>query len=46
VLVPVAWFGVRSGIWLQHRVSEVLFYRLVILAMAVVGVQLIAKALG
>jgi hypothetical protein len=46
VLVPVAWFGVRSGIWLQHRVSEVLFYRLVILAMAVVGVQLIAKAMG
>ncbi|MDX1464794.1 MAG: sulfite exporter TauE/SafE family protein [Halomonas sp.] len=45
-LVPVAWAGVRSGLWLQHRVSERLFYRLVILAMAVVGVQLIAKALG
>lgn len=46
LLVPVAWSGVRSGLWLQHRVSEVLFYRLIIIAMALVGVQLIAKALG
>jgi uncharacterized protein len=46
LLVPVAWAGVHSGIWLQRRVSEALFYRLVILAMAVVGVQLVAKALG
>ncbi|MDR9438474.1 MAG: sulfite exporter TauE/SafE family protein [Halomonas sp.] len=46
VLVPVAWAGVRSGLWLQHRVSERLFYRLVILAMAIVGVQLLVRALG
>lgn len=46
LLVPLAWFGVRSGLWLQHRVSEVLFYRLVTAAMAVVGVQLIVKSLG
>lgn len=46
VLVPVAWAGVRSGLWLQHRVNERLFYRLVVLAMAIVGVQLIVKALG
>mgnify|MGYP001379131787 CR=1 FL=1 len=45
-LVPVAWFGIKSGLWLQHRVNERLFYRLVVLAMAVVGVQLIVKALG
>ncbi|MCW4153558.1 sulfite exporter TauE/SafE family protein [Halomonas sp. 18H] len=44
-LVPVAWLGVRSGLWLQSRVNERLFYRLVILAMAIVGVQLIVKAL-
>lgn len=46
LLVPVAWAGVRSGLWLQHRVSERLFYRLVILAMAIVGVQLLLRALG
>ncbi len=46
LLVPVAWAGVRSGLWLQHRVNERLFYRLVIVAMAIVGVQLIVKALG
>ncbi|WP_163578103.1 sulfite exporter TauE/SafE family protein [Halomonas faecis] len=46
LLVPVAWGGVHSGIWLQRRVSEVLFYRLVIVAMAAVGVQLVVKALG
>ncbi|TFH84797.1 sulfite exporter TauE/SafE family protein [Billgrantia azerbaijanica] len=45
-LVPVAWAGVKSGLWLQSRVSEALFYRLVIVAMAVVGVQLVAKTLG
>ncbi|GED23140.1 sulfite exporter TauE/SafE family protein [Halomonas halmophila] len=45
-LVPVAWAGVKSGLWLQSRVNERLFYRLVILAMAIVGVQLIVKALG
>lgn len=45
-LVPIAWAGVKSGLWLQHRVSEVLFYRLVILAMAIVGVQLVGRALG
>lgn len=46
LLVPLAWFGVRSGLWLQHRVNEVLFYQLVTAAMAVVGVQLMIKALG
>lgn len=46
LLVPVAWAGVKSGLWLQHRVSEALFYRLVIVAMVIVGVQLLIKALG
>lgn len=46
LLVPVAWAGVRSGLWLQHRVDEVLFYRLVILAMLLLGVQLLTKALS
>ncbi|MCP1367203.1 sulfite exporter TauE/SafE family protein, partial [Halomonas sp. BBD48] len=46
LLVPVAWAGVRSGLWLQHRVNEVLFYRLIIVAMVIVGIQLIVKALG
>lgn len=46
LLVPVAWAGVKSGLWLQHRVSEALFYRLVIVAMLIVGVQLLIKALG
>lgn len=45
LLVPVAWAGVRSGLWLQHRVSERLFFRLIIVSMAVIGVQLITQAL-
>ncbi|MDW7745694.1 sulfite exporter TauE/SafE family protein [Halomonas sp.] len=45
ILVPVAWLGVRSGLWLQSRLDEQFFYRLVILAMAIVGVQLIIKAI-
>jgi uncharacterized membrane protein YfcA len=46
VLVPIAWIGVRNGLWLQSRVNEVLFYRLVILAMFLVGFNLIWQALG
>ncbi|UYF99607.1 MULTISPECIES: sulfite exporter TauE/SafE family protein [unclassified Halomonas] len=46
LLVPVAWIGVRSGLWLQSRVNDVLFYRLVIIAMLLVGANLIGQALG
>ncbi|WP_304526554.1 sulfite exporter TauE/SafE family protein [Halomonas sp. I5-271120] len=45
LLVPIAWVGVRSGLWLQSRVNETLFFRLVILAMFVVGVNLMWQAL-
>lgn len=44
LLVPVAWAGVKSGLWLQSRVNETLFFRLIIIAMAIVGVQLLYKA--
>ncbi|PCF95420.1 sulfite exporter TauE/SafE family protein [Vreelandella nigrificans] len=46
LLVPVAWFGVRNGLWLQSRVNEALFYRLVILAMFVVGINLVWQAVN
>ena len=46
LLVPIAWIGVRNGLWLQRRVNEVLFYRLVIFAMFLVGFNLIWQALG
>ncbi|MBF5056850.1 hypothetical protein Y5W_02144 [Alcanivorax sp. 521-1] len=46
LLIPVAWLGVRNGIWLQSRVNERLFYRLIILSMALIGVQLIWRGLG
>ncbi|MBP5979841.1 MAG: sulfite exporter TauE/SafE family protein [Halomonas sp.] len=45
LLVPIAWIGVRNGFWLQSRVNERLFYRLVILAMFLVGINLIWQAL-
>lgn len=46
LLVPVAWIGVRNGLWLQSRVNEKLFYRLVILAMFLVGVNLVWQAVS
>ncbi|BCB09439.1 UPF0721 transmembrane protein [Vreelandella venusta] len=46
LLVPVAWIGVRNGLWLQSRVNEALFYRLVILAMFLVGINLVWQAVG
>lgn len=45
LLVPLAWVGVRNGLWLQHRVNDVLFYRLVILTMFLVGLHLVWQAL-
>lgn len=45
LLVPVAWFGVKSGIWLQARVNERLFYTLIIVSMALIGLQLIWRGL-
>jgi uncharacterized membrane protein YfcA len=45
LLVPVAWAGVRSGLWLQSRVNETLFFRLVIVAMFIVGLNLLWQAL-
>ena len=45
LLVPVAWLGVHNGFWLQSRVNEKLFYRLVIFAMFLVGINLIWQAL-
>lgn len=41
LLVPIAWIGVRNGLWLQSHVNEALFYRLVILAMFMVGINLV-----
>lgn len=46
LLVPVAWAGVRSGLWLQSRVNETLFFRLVIVAMFIVGFNLMWQALN
>ena len=46
LLVPVAWIGVRNGLWLQSRVNEKLFYRLVILAMFLVGINLVWQAVS
>jgi len=46
LLVPIAWIGVRNGLWLQSRVNEALFYRLVIFAMFLVGFNLIWQALS
>ncbi|MBM7335164.1 sulfite exporter TauE/SafE family protein [Alloalcanivorax marinus] len=45
LLIPVAWFGVRSGIWLQARVNEKAFFRLIIVCMALISVQLIWRGL-
>lgn len=45
LLVPVAWFGVVSGIWLQERVNERLFFRLIVICMILVGAELIWRGL-
>ncbi|MCL5424807.1 MAG: sulfite exporter TauE/SafE family protein, partial [Gammaproteobacteria bacterium] len=46
LLVPIAWIGVRNGLWLQSRVNEALFYRMVIIAMFLVGINLVWQGLS
>lgn len=41
VLLPLCPIGVYLGIWLQKRVSEVLFYRIVTVALLLSGVKLV-----
>lgn len=42
-LLPVAWVGIRLGIFLHHRISQVVFYRVVYSALAAVGLILIVR---
>ena len=41
VLLPVLWLGTRLGVWLNQRVSELWFNRVVYFILLLVGIQLI-----
>lgn len=46
VLLPLAPIGVWMGMWLQTRISDALFYRVVYTMMVVTGVKLVWDGLG
>lgn len=46
VLVPVAVFGVLLGIWLVHKVSQIVFYRITYAAMIIVGAKLASDGIA
>ncbi|MBE9603684.1 sulfite exporter TauE/SafE family protein [Acetobacteraceae bacterium H6797] len=46
VLLPIAPIGVYLGIWLQTRISDALFYRVVYTMLLVTGVKLVWDGLG
>ena len=46
VLIPLAPIGVRLGVWLQGRISDKVFYRVVYCLLAATGVKLVADGLG
>lgn len=43
VLIPIAWLGIQLGIYLHHRISQVVFYRVAYAALAIVGTALIYR---
>nr|WP_237182175.1 sulfite exporter TauE/SafE family protein [Roseomonas marmotae] len=46
VLLPLAPVGVRLGVWLQKRVSDAVFYRLIYVLLGVTGIKLVLEGLG
>ncbi len=46
LLLPLAPLGIRLGVWLQARMSDRLFYRLIYAMLLVTGVKLVADGLG
>lgn len=46
VLLPLAPIGVRLGVWLQKRISDKVFYRLIHILLAATGIKLVADGLG
>ncbi|MGB1091290.1 MAG: sulfite exporter TauE/SafE family protein, partial [Oceanobacter sp.] len=41
VLMPLAWVGVRTGLWIQTRINDKLFYRIMFSLLGLVGLKLI-----
>lgn len=46
VLLPLAPVGVRLGVWLQGRISDKVFYRVIHVLLAATGIKLVADGLG
>lgn len=46
VLLPLAPLGVRMGVWLQGRVSDKVFYRVIYVLLGVTGAKLVMEGLG
>lgn len=41
ILAPVAWVGVKLGLRIQHRLNDDLFYKIILIILAIVGAKLI-----
>ncbi|WP_241665565.1 sulfite exporter TauE/SafE family protein [Teichococcus oryzae] len=46
VLLPLAPVGVRLGVWMQRRISDRLFYRVIYVLLGATGLKLVADGLG
>lgn len=46
LLLPLAPIGVRMGVWLQGRVSDKVFYRVIYVLLGVTGAKLVMEGLG
>jgi uncharacterized membrane protein YfcA len=46
ILLPLAPVGIRLGVWLQRRVDDAAFYRIIHVLLFVTGVKLVSEGLG
>ena len=44
LLAPLAWLGVKLGLFIQHKISDRLFKRIILILMVLVGVRLLWTA--
>jgi len=40
ILAPIAWIGVKLGLSIQRRLNDQLFYRIILIMLAIVGAKL------
>ncbi len=44
VLAPVAWIGIRAGLWIQARLNDEVFYKSILVMLFIIGIKLMVDS--